>query len=273
MAVAPQAPPTPQAPPVTAGLRRSDRVSLLTAVFAVGMGYYLALRPVQPWALLLLAGLIALGMDGVIRSRPHSPFRGATDTAVFLVLPVLYTAAAGLFLRHVAEGYWTLAAAGLAALLFGAVAYAEVVTVTPHDPLFLSARLLLNVVTYVTAFAAFAALYAHNVHLAPAALVVGFAAMLLAVEVLREAESEPGETLLHAAVIGIAVGEVRWALYFLPLDGYLAALTLLLAFYLVSELMHAHLAGRLNWWHALEYGLVTAAGGAVVVGARMAGAG
>ena len=51
-------------------LPRSDRANLLAIVLGVGMAFFLAIEPTQEWLLLLLAGLAALGTDGVLRSHP-----------------------------------------------------------------------------------------------------------------------------------------------------------------------------------------------------------
>jgi hypothetical protein len=253
------------------GLVRSDRVSVLTTVFGVGMGYFLAVEPTQPWALLLLAVLVGLGMDGIIRSHPVFGRPIAPDTTASVLVPVLFTLSAGLFLEDAVSGYWSLAAAAGVAILFGAVAYAELVTLTPADPVFLSARLILSVVAYVSAFGLFAVLFSYDVSLVPASLLAGCIAALLSVEVLREAETEAGEMVLHAVVIGVIVGEVRWALHFLPIDGYLGGLSLLLAFYLLSELLRAHLVGHLDWQQGFEYASVTGAGAGVIIIAKIIG--
>ncbi len=252
-------------------LPHSDRISVLITVFALGMGYYLAQQPQQPWALLLLTALAALGVDGVIRSHPAGRFDDPTRTATYLIVPVLFTLAAGLMLRDVVSGYWSLLAAAAAAVLFGAIVYAEVLTITPRHTVFPSARLLLGIVTYVTGFGLFATIYSFGLDLVPAAILTGLVAALLSVEIMREVEADPQETLVHGAAIGIVLGESRWALHFLSLDGYLAALGLLLAAYVVCELMHAHLAGHLTWLRGLEYGGVGAAGVAVVVAAKIVG--
>ncbi len=51
---------------------------------------------------------------------------------------------------------------------------------------------------------------------------------MLAVETLREGEVDPLETLGFALVTGVILAETRWLLYYLPVDRYLAGLTLLL---------------------------------------------
>src|SRR5438309_253393 len=112
---------------------------------------------------------------------------------------------------------------------------------TPGPANLQPARLALNVGTYLTAFAFFAVVYTFDVSLVPAAIAVGLVTLLLSVEVLREAEADPLRALVYAAVIGIVVAEARWDLYFLPLESYLAAVFLLLVFYLGSCLVQHHL--------------------------------
>ena len=70
--------------------------------------------------------------------------------------------------------------------------------------------------------------------LAPAAFAVGLVSMLLAIEVFREAEADPIRALVFATVIGVISAEGRWVLYFIPLDGVLAGIFLLLVFYLTT---------------------------------------
>ena len=85
----------------------------------------------------------------------------------------------------------------------------------------------------------------------------------------REAEADAYRALVFSAAIGIVVGEMRWALYFIPLEGFLAAILLLLVFYLATGLVQHHLTGHLNRTIAAEFGLVTALGLAVVIVGRV----
>ena len=93
----------------------------------------------------------------------------------------------------------------------------------------------------------------------------------LAVEVVREGEVDPVETAVFAAVAGLVLAQVRWLLYFVPVDGYLAGLTLVLVFYCVAGVLHAYVLRRLTPVTAAEYGLVTAIGMVLVGAARAAG--
>ena len=82
---------------------------------------------------------------------------------------------------------------------------------------------------------------------------------------------DPRETVVFAIVAGLLVAQARWLLFFLPLDGYPAGLALVLAFYLVTGVLHAYVIRQLNSVTAASYGLVAAIGVALLLVARAAG--
>jgi hypothetical protein len=92
---------------------------------------------------------------------------------------------------------------------------------------------------------------------------------LLSIEVFRDAEADPIRALVFATAIGVIIGEARWVLYFVPLDGFLAAVFLLLVFYLTTGVISHYLTDHLNAAVLLEFALVTAVGLTIVIGGRM----
>ena len=248
----------------------SGLIPVLTILFGVGLAFYLAVEPTLPWVLLVVMGLAALGTDGVIRSHPEADFRDVSDTAPYLFVPTLFALSAGLFLEDTVVGYWTLVATVVAAIGMGATVYGEYVSVNVGAPAYPAARFILNVATYLTAFGLYAAVYSFDVSLIPAALAVGATSVLLAAEVLREGEPGLARMVVLAGAIGLVVAEARWALYFLPLEGFLAAVFLLLVFYLSTGLVHHYVTGNLSRSVALEFVSVALAGLAVVVVGRIA---
>lgn len=271
--------PTMERPPFRApaspdGLRRglmdrawpeSGRVPVLSVAYAAGMGLFLAVEPTQPWVLLLLVALVGLGVDGIVRAHPRGEFRNPADTAPFLFVPVLFTLGSGLFFEELVEGYWNAPAVVAATVLFGVAVQAEYASVDVASPGHAGARFALNILTYLTAFGFYSVVYSFDVALFPSALAVGLVSLLLAVEVFREAEADPVRTLVYAGATGLIAGEMRWMLYFVPLEGFLAGVFLLLAFYLTSGLIHHHLIGHLDRAVALEFALVTLAGLGIVI--------
>ncbi|HZP56299.1 MAG TPA: hypothetical protein VFC53_01940 [Dehalococcoidia bacterium] len=265
-------PPLQEHPPAGArGVPKFGRIPLLSLIFAAGLALFISIDPVQPWILLALTALVGLGADGIIRSHPRGDFRTVADTAPYLFLPVLFAMSAGLFLEDVVLSYWAAPAVAGAGVLMGCALYGEYHSIEPHAEQSAVAHFLLNVITYLAAFGFYAVVYGFDVDLLPAACAVGLVSMLLSVEVFREAEADPIRALVFAASIGVVVAEARWVLYFIPLDGYLAAIFILLVFYLATGVISHYLTDHLDRTVLAEFAMVTAAGLAIVIGGRVLG--
>jgi hypothetical protein len=267
---APRLPDGPEESPLRE-FSRAGRIPLLSLVFCAGLSLFISIEPVNPLWLLALTVLMALGADGIVRMHPRGDFHTVADTAPYLFVPVLFTLSAGLFLEDVILSYWAVPAVLGASVLFGVAVYAEHVSVEPQHPSFPTARFALNVITYLTAFGFYAVVYGFDVDLLPASFAVGLVSMLLAVEVFREAEADAIRGLVFAAVIGVIVAEARWVLYFVPLEGFLAGVFLLLAFYLSTGVISHYLTEHLDRVVLAEFAVVTAAGLAIVIGGRVVG--
>ena len=246
-------------------LDRLDRLHVMAAAFGIGLVAFLAIEPTQNWLLLLMALLAGLGSDGVVRSHPRAPFQRLDETALYLFLPVLFTLAVGLFLKEAAEGYWRVPTGLLMGVPFGLILRAEYDSVQSQAGVYLTARFILNVATYVVVFLFYATIIDFEVDLLPSAFAVGVVSLLLAIEVLREEALETPRTVACALAIGLLLAEVAWSLHFLPLDGPVAAIFLLLAFYALTGLMHSYLGQRLTLRTAGEFAATSLAGLAVVV--------
>ncbi len=244
---------------------RLDRVHVMAAVFGAGLTAFLAIEPTQNWLLLLLAGLVALGSDAVVRTHPRARFKRLDDTALFLFVPVLLTLSLGLFLEEVADGYWSVPAGLAAAVPFAIVLQAEYNSVDRRQHAYGGARLTLNVATYVIAFLFYATIYDFDLSLAAVTFASGVVSILLAIEILREEALETPRTLLYALAIGLLLSEAALAMHFLPLEGALAAVFLLLAFYLVTGLMHNYLGNSLTFRTAGEFASIALLGLFIVV--------
>jgi hypothetical protein len=251
------------------GFPRTALIPLLGAVYGLGLALFVSVEPTKPWILLIVVALVGLGADGIMRAHPRAQLRGWSDTAPHLFVPVLLALASGLFLEELVSGYEAIPAIVGAAVLLSAALYGEHASAISHGPSYALGKLTLNVLSYVAAFAFFAVVYEYDIDVLPAAFAVGLFSGLLSVEIFREAEVDAYKALLFSAAIGTAVAEIRWALYFLPLDGFLAALLLLLIFYAATGLVQHHLSGHLNKSVAAEFSAVTAIGLAVVIIGRV----
>ena len=247
------------------GLPRTAYIPLLAVVYGLGLALFLIVEPTKPWILLAVVALVGLGTDGILRTHTRAQLRGVADTAPFLFVPVLFALASGLFLEEVVRGYRAVPAAAGASVLLAVALYGEYASALRHGPSYSLGRLVLNILTYLSAFGFFAVVYEFEVDLLPSAVAVGLFSLLLAVEVFREAEADAYRALVFSAVIGLVVAEARWALYFIPLEEFLAAILLLLVFYQATGLVQHHLTGRLNRAIAIEFSLVTTVGVVVVI--------
>jgi hypothetical protein len=246
------------------------RIVLLVLIYAAGLTLFLAVEPTRPLILMIVTLAVALGTDGLLRTHPQA--LGEEDigwTAPLLFLPTLLALGSGLFLEDTLSGYWVLPGVVIAAGLMGAILYSEYISVDPFHSNYSTARFILNLGTFLTAFAFFAVVYSFDVALLPAALIVGLISLLLSVEVLRESEADPVRALVYAAAIGVIVGQARWALYFLPLDSYLAGVFLLLVFYLTSGLVQHHLNDDLRPPVVTEFALISVLGVVIVTLGRV----
>jgi hypothetical protein len=250
---------------ISEAVARVDRLYVMAALFGAGFTAFLAIEPTQNWLLLLLAGLVALGTDAVVRTHPRGHFKRLDDTALYLFAPVLLTLSLGLFLEEVAEGYWSLLAGVGAAIPFAFVLQAEYDSVDRRAGPYGRARLILNIATYVIAFLFYATIYDFDLSLPAVTFAAGVVSLLLAIEILREEALETPRTLLYAVAIGVLLSEAALAMHFLPLEGALAAIFLLLAFYLMTGLMHSYLADRLSLRTAGEFSGIALLGLFIVV--------
>lgn len=244
---------------------------VLTVLMTVGFLSFVLIEPTPRWLALLGAIVAGLGTDGVLRVARQQPFASGADTTPHLFLPALFALATPVFLEYNVEGFWVIPAALGVGIAFGAVVVAEVASVRSDEPLHVPARFYAAAATYFVVFALFSLAYAFDLDLAGAVTAVALIAVLLSVELLRDDQIDAYETLVMAGVIGVIVGEARWVLQYMPIDGYLAGLTLLLLFYFVTGVAHAYIVRQLDRTVAAEYGAVALVGVALVVGVRIAG--
>ncbi len=267
------APPTTDADQACAprrarGLPLSAALVTLVAIEAVVFFAFLLIEPTPRWLALFGTVVAALSFEGVLRGSVREPFASGADTAPYLFLPALYALVMPVFVEHTVGGLWVLAAGAVTVAGFAGVLLAELGSAQAQLPAYRPARLAAVLGAYAVAFALIDLTYLLDLDVVAAMAAVAVGAALLGVELLREGEIDPLETLGFAAIVGLVVAEARWTLHFLPLEGELAALALLLVFYVASGLLHAHLTRQLSARAAGEYTVISAAGLALVVVAR-----
>ena len=249
------------APAITLGV-------LVTGVFLM----FALVEPSPRWVVLFGVAISTPALAGVLRASRREAFaEGGLDPTPLLLLPAVAVLVTPVFLEHNIRGYGAIPLSLAAGAGYTALVVTTVSSVRDHDRARALGRLVSVSTTYFVAFAIFSLLYVLEVDQPRASVAVGLAAMLLAVEVIREGEIDPIETFVLAAVAGLVVGELRWVLHFVPLDGYAAGLTLLVAFTFVVGILHAHVSGALTRVLATEYAATAGAGLAFVIVGRLVG--
>ena len=257
--------------PRSRGVPLTAQLVTLVAIEAVVFFAFLLIEPTPRWLALFGAIVAALSFEGVLRSSVREPFASGADTVPYLFLPMLYALVMPVFAEYTVDGRWVLAVGAAVVAGFAAVLVAEIGSVRAHTAAHRPARVVAALGAYAVAFALFDLGYLLDLDVPGAMAAAAVGTALLGIELLREGEVDPLETLGFAAIVGLVAAESRWTLHFLPLEGELAALALLLVFYVSSGLLHAHLTRQLSARVASEYAAIAAAGLALVIGARAGG--
>lgn len=245
---------------------------LMAGVFLV----FVLIEPTPMWLALFGAMVAAIGGDGVLRSiRPDvfdTEAAEGEDTVPHLFLPVLFALTVPVFIEETLSSYWVIPAALVAACAFIILVLAEIPVEDEAEDDFRGRAHFVSIVgVYFVTFALFSLTYAFDLGLREALIAIALGSTLLSVELLLEGEVDPIETLLLACVIGFVVAQARWVMQYMPLDGYPAALALLLTFYFVTGMVHAYMTRHINMTVTAEYGVVTAVGLVLVIAVRVTG--
>jgi hypothetical protein len=244
-------------------VRWSDRVNLLTLVVGVLAGFFIETG--SPIVLFVMIPIAALGLDGVLRAHPNGRLRSPAAAVSQLLGPVAFVVGAALFFRYVASGYWSVLAAFGTGLAFGGICYAEYFSLDADESRSGAARLLLVSADYAGLFALLSAFYAFDLALPAAAALAALAGAIFAYDIFRDAELSPSDTVVYSLAGGFLLAQLRWAAGFLAIDGLLAALLLLMVYYVATGLTFSSLTRRLDRRVTAEYLLVGGAGLLIVL--------
>jgi hypothetical protein len=213
---------------------------------------------------LILAAMVCAGVDAIVRSHPRLHDHSIAYTVTFWVLPSLITVASLALLSVLPWWGYQIGLIGLTGALLALVIVSQYRSLDAADPHFQGARLMLNAVSYIAALVLFSILYGTRQRSVISATGVLVAAGMLALELLRSFEGRPRRTWFYAALTGLMMGELTWALNYNSLDARLGGTVLLLTFYTLTGLMQQHFWGRLTRRTVLEYGVVCALGATII---------
>ena len=245
-----------------------DRLSLLTSLVLVGLTLSLILDlPSQRvefsilgsaasftisgyWIIaVLLAALTAAGVNSIARTHPRVHLGETPYIFILWILPAVIVTTATMILSLAdvrVFGVYEMIGVALAGAFLVAVVIGEYITIDLSDRWYSAARLGVNLAVYLAALILFATIYSWKLRSLYSSTAIGFAAGLLALELFRGSESDFGRTWLYAAVVGLSMGEIVWALNYWNLSGFIGGALLLIFFYAFTGIVKQFLWNRLN---------------------------
>ncbi|MBX5490721.1 MAG: hypothetical protein IRZ14_06145 [Chloroflexi bacterium] len=216
-------------------------------------------------AALTVLGIIALGATLLARYGAALPTLGRTHAVTAWIPPVSWYAASLVAGRLLALEHLSLLAVGGAAVL-GILLIAQQRELSLPAGGHRAAEFVVNLGVFLSAFALFAAVREARLPGVEDALVAGLLATTLAMVPLRRALASLSRTCTYAALTGLIVGQMAWALAYWTLPTLLGGAVLLLLFYVLVGLSEAMLDRSFDRRILLEYGVVGACGLALILG-------
>ena len=227
-------------------LSSHERLASVVSLVTLGLGASLVMSPPLVWGFLALLILTTcVGTGQILRTSPLAS-NGEISVVVF-VLPALIVLGGFLFLRMPPFEHGAAIAVGLfatAALLTVAL-YAEEQTSRPASTTYRRARLALNLIAWVIAFALFSAIFAPKVRSIVSATAILVASALIAAELFR-GSARGSLHPIYVGVVALALGQVTWALNYWVLGALAGGAILLLVFYTLTGIIRSYLDGTLG---------------------------
>lgn len=243
----------------------NERLVTVVVLVTAGLALSLAISPPFVWAFVaVLIVTVCVGTEQVLR---HHPAAGSAERGIAVyVLPALIVLGGFLFLRLPAFSRGPATAIGLiaSAVVMAIALSAEYQTLDRSGARYRQARLVLNLIAYVIAFALFSAIFAPKARSILSATAVLIASALISAELLRGA-GHPSSHPLWIAIAGLILGQVTWALNYWVLGAFAGGAILLLVFYTLTGLVRSHLNGTLATSVLTEHLVVAGVGFAAVI--------
>jgi hypothetical protein len=224
------------------------------------LGSPLEIRATETWLLVILvASMAAMGTRYVLAGHPDVPQRIPRPLYLSWLLPGLL-AGMTVYLVELAPAEWAWAGGLLlAALVIALAVSAEFDALSTDDPGYARARLALNVLAYLLAFALFYMIYRSRTRSIITASGVTLVAFLIGLDLLSVADVGARRLVAYTATISLLVGEATWALNYGQFSNLAGGLFLLVVFYLTTGIAHQHLLERLSRWTLLEFAVIATA--------------
>lgn len=201
----------------------------------------------------LAAAVTVTGADWLARSHPRRPQGRAR--LEHIIIPGLATLATGAILTRIEAGPTLWVGLIMAAGLLMTVLVAEFIVVDPQDPRRMAALIGLTALAQVLLTGVYFALFTLGVR-AFFSIPISFLATAAVAWRLLKLQMPETHLALFAVAIGLALSQLTWGLYYLPLASFQPALILGLLAYLAIQATVSLLRRRLTRARALEYAAV-----------------
>ncbi len=253
-----------------------ERVSAVVSITLIGLALYfvldfpaqvaemslfgspLVLVSLYRWLMvILLAGLVMAGTDGIIRTHPELPSRSIPYTVTFWGLPgllvVLATQTLGLAPNAI---IWAVSLLVVGVLLwFTIVSEYHCVPVATNNQLW--PRLWRQFIGYAIVLIFYILIYQTRSRSAISATAIMVISGIVALALLRTSPNQIFKAWLFAAVIGLSLGQITWALNYWRTGALNAGLLLFLIFYVLVGIANQQLSGVLSRRAMWEFGVVS----------------
>ena len=255
-----------------------DRLSMLLAVLVLGnvifqfvelpgrvyrlnvLGSPLQLRASGTLLLIsLMVGLASTGTSVVLHDHPLLLEHPEHHVSLSWILPGVLAGLTSYLLSIAPTGPVWLVGLIVSAIALGLTVAAEHAAVHPDAPSYATARLALNVLAYLMAFALFVIIYRTRTRSLVTGTMMLLTALILGIDLLSVAGVSVKRLLPFAAIVGLIIGESTWALNYWPVSAWVGGLLLLLIFYVSINVAHQHLLDRLSLPTLVEFAAVAVA--------------
>jgi intracellular septation protein A len=224
-------------------------------LFGTPLNFY---APQQWLMVLLLAGLVMAGTDSIVRTSPQLSDRRLAYVATFWPLPallvVLATQTLGL---ATSPAVWGASLVVVGVLLWLTIATELALLSREIRPKFWP-QLWQQFIGYAIALGFYILIYQTRTRSAVSATAVMLVSGAVSLALLRNRPDRLFTTWLFAAVIGLSLGQITWALNYWRTGALNAGLLLFLAFYVLVGLAQQHLRQTLSQRTLVEFGVISA---------------
>ena len=252
-----------------------NRLSVLVAVLLLGNVLFQFIElPEQVWSLqplgspleihvtgswllaTLMIALVCTGTNLILHDHPRLTEYPGRPIYVSWILPGAMAGLSAYLLESAPN--WPLWVGGLILVGIGIslTISAEYAAVSPDVRNYPVARLGLNVVAYLLAFSLFTIIYHSRTRSLVTATLTLLTAALLALDLLSVADVPFRRVVLFAGIVGLITGESTWALNYWQVSAWAGGLSLLLIFYIATNVAHQYLLERLNRAVLVEFAIV-----------------